>query len=137
MVLPIDGQPIVTVHKSIPKHKICDTIDSVINNLSFAEKAWKFGNLGRNSMTHYQRNVTDSIRRLICHLSSGDIAGFVSSILTETEQLSLSKTKPILNAVNQDNVQCNLYHHICHLIDRCTHCIIMQFNNINKIIKFK
>ncbi len=52
MVLPIDGQPIVTVHKSIPKHKIYDTIDSVINNLSFTEKAWKFGNLGRNSMTH-------------------------------------------------------------------------------------
>ncbi len=95
----------------------------ILYNVSFTEKAWQFGYLGRNNMTHYQRNITDSIRRLICCLSGGNISGFVLSILSETEQLSLSKTKPILDVINsfvckdnvQDGKQCNLYHHIYHL----------------------
>ncbi len=58
-------------------------------------EAWKCGNLGSKSMTHYQRIITEAIRHLI--------SGFVSTILTETEQLSLPKTKPILEAKMESN----------------------------------
>ncbi len=54
-----DGQPVVIIKKSITKNKICDVILAVFTNISFTEKSWPIGNIGRNKMSQWQRNIVD------------------------------------------------------------------------------
>ena len=62
--------------------------------------SWKYDGVPRRNMSHHQRNMVDTARNLLSYLSGGNVIGYTSSILSESEQLSLPKFKPIINSIN-------------------------------------
>ena len=53
-----------------------------------------------SEISKYSKQIIALTRNLLYTLSGGNIVGLLSNILSEVQQISLSKVKPIFQAIN-------------------------------------
>ncbi len=79
----------MSLHQTIPSNKILPTLNTISDNIQSPLNV-DFDN----------RRLKDTTRSLLKQLSGNNITGLLSSVLTEPEQVSLYKVKPIFDSIN-------------------------------------
>ncbi len=79
----------MSLHQSIPSNKVLPTLTTISTHIQAPI------NLNFNNT-----QLQNTTRNLLNQLSSNNITGLLSSVLTEPEQVSLYKVKPIFDSIN-------------------------------------
>ena len=100
-----DHNPLVTIHKSIPTRKLTSILTSVCDNIE----------TGVVNISLTNKKLVGLTRKLLNLLSGGRELDLLSNVLNEREQISLNKTKPIFDSINDylendfgQNEQCKI-----------------------------
>ena len=83
-------QTLLTVHRSIPSYKIISCLTSICNHID----------TGLHSISLRNPHLIKLTKRLLALLSGDRELALLSSILSETEQISLNKVKPVFDGIN-------------------------------------
>ena len=107
VVAPHSKQHVLSIYKDIGQDTILSALKAVVQKTSGTLKTWSCTNKHRGQISKYQRAIIDTTRALLNTLSGNNISGLLSSVLTETEQISLSSIRPIFDSVQRhiDNTQ--------------------------------
>eukprot|EP01084_Bolivina_argentea_P128937 227825_1 len=80
---------ILSLHQSIPSNKILPTLSTITKHINAPLRT-----------DLHNKTLRRTTRSLLSQLSNNNITGLLSTVLTEEEQISLDKVKPVFDSVH-------------------------------------